>query len=459
MALVRSHIPFATKLKNYPEQDGVLTYNAAVQSPIWKYFNPDEIEIVGGTTSAVDTGSYYTDFKPRRNRVFPDLTKKVYRASWTMQKATGSISLSETSGEVKIGFTKTFVINRAGDGAISVLSSNANVARVSLSGNVVTITGVSVGDATITISVAEGRNYLATSAAYSCRSRKTQITIPTVTDTLKIFTGNAQSPTITNAPSTSLVTLTGTTSATNYSATPYSFTYTIKNTNAYEWANGSTAPLTFTWSISKKSITKPTIDTAHGTTFDYDGEVKYLKWYYLTDKPVTVTNNGRTEVGEQTVTISLNDKNNMQWTEDGTTTDLTWTLTVNAVSPDGLIAYARDAVNTSTDSDFWSLGSFTAANTLTFDENDKATVEISCSTQYVSGYKAALCLGWNSDNVTYVSTTATSSSDKKSDAPSTFANFAKVKTFFKSGTIPFSFKVYIEHHGIQYEILFNVKST
>ena len=52
-------------------------------------------------------------------------------------------------------------MTRAGDGKISVKSSNTSVATVALSGTTVTITSVSYGAATITVSVAEGTNHTA----------------------------------------------------------------------------------------------------------------------------------------------------------------------------------------------------------------------------------------------------------------------------------------------------------
>ena len=171
MALVKSHIPFAIKLDNYPEQAGTLTYNTKAQSPTWKNFNANEIEVVGGTNSEINAGTYYRLFKPLMKYVFPNGTKKVYSAAWTIGKAAGKVTLSATSGEVKVKFTQSFTVSRLGDGVISAKSSNTKVATVSVSGNTVTITGVSVGDATITVSVAEGTNYLAPSefVYYQCK--------------------------------------------------------------------------------------------------------------------------------------------------------------------------------------------------------------------------------------------------------------------------------------------------
>ena len=195
MAFVKNHIPWAIKLKNYPEVRGDLTYNGKNQSPVWNYFNPDEVEIVGGTASAVNAGTYTIQFKPRMKYVFPNGTKKIYSTTWTINKANNVVSLSESTGDVKIKFTRRFTVSRLGDGAISATSRNPSIATVSVSGNVVTVTGVGVGQAVIDIKIAEGTNYFAAQTTYVARSSKTKITIPTVSDTSFTYSGSRYDPT------------------------------------------------------------------------------------------------------------------------------------------------------------------------------------------------------------------------------------------------------------------------
>ena len=62
--------------------------------------------------------------------------------------------------------TGTITVTRAGDGVISASSSNTSVATVSVSGTIVTVSGVSetAGSATITVNVARGTDYKAASA-------------------------------------------------------------------------------------------------------------------------------------------------------------------------------------------------------------------------------------------------------------------------------------------------------
>ena len=78
------------------------------------------------------------------------------------EKSEGSLSLSASSGTIRyVSDTKTFTVTRAGDGAISVKSSNTKVATATLSGNTVTVKPTGTGTATITVSVAEGTNHKA----------------------------------------------------------------------------------------------------------------------------------------------------------------------------------------------------------------------------------------------------------------------------------------------------------
>ena len=78
------------------------------------------------------------------------------------EKSEGSLSLSASSGTIRyVNGTATFTVTRAGDGAISVKSSDEKIAVATLSGNTVTVKPKGTGTATITVSVAEGTNHKA----------------------------------------------------------------------------------------------------------------------------------------------------------------------------------------------------------------------------------------------------------------------------------------------------------
>lgn len=86
--------------------------------------------------------------------------------SWSIAKATGSVSASPTSVSLTSNqLSDTITVTRTGDGAITAQSSNNNVATVSVSETVITVTAVASGSAIITINVAAGTNYNATNTS------------------------------------------------------------------------------------------------------------------------------------------------------------------------------------------------------------------------------------------------------------------------------------------------------
>ena len=144
-----------------PSQSGALTYTGAAQSPSWTGYNSAQLTL-GGVTSGTDAGSYNATFTPTANYRWSDGTTTAKTVAWTIGKAAGSLSLSAASLELTTAApTGAITVTRAGNGAISAVSNNTGAAKVSVSGNVVTVTGLANGSATITINVAEGDNYLA----------------------------------------------------------------------------------------------------------------------------------------------------------------------------------------------------------------------------------------------------------------------------------------------------------
>lgn len=149
-----------TKIETVPSATGSLVYNGKEQSPTWLAYDPEQLTMTG-TTSAVNAGTYTVAFTPTTKYKWADGTTAAKFATWTIAKATGTLSLSASSGSIldQKGTKKTFTVNYNGDAAISVSSSNTGVATVSVSGKTVTITSVANGSATITVSVGSSNNY------------------------------------------------------------------------------------------------------------------------------------------------------------------------------------------------------------------------------------------------------------------------------------------------------------
>jgi len=144
-----------------PSQSGTLTYDGNAKTPSWSNYDTAKMTI-GGTTTGTNAGSYTATFTPTANYRWADGSTTAKEVTWTIGKAAGSLTLSESAVTLNSDNTsKTVTVTRSGNGTISVESSNTSVATVSLSGNTITIRSVNdtTGTATITVKVAASDNY------------------------------------------------------------------------------------------------------------------------------------------------------------------------------------------------------------------------------------------------------------------------------------------------------------
>jgi hypothetical protein len=150
-----------------PSQSGSLTYTGSTLSPSWSNHNSAQLTM-GGTTSAVDAGTYAATFTPTANYQWSDGTTAAKSVNWIVYRASGSLSINPTSITLEPANPVAYItVTRAGDGAITAVSSDTSVASCSVSGTTVTISSVNdmLGTATITVSVAQGTNHNAPSNA------------------------------------------------------------------------------------------------------------------------------------------------------------------------------------------------------------------------------------------------------------------------------------------------------
>ena len=97
----------------------------------------------------------------------------------------------------------------------------------------------------------------------------------------------------------------------------------LKDKDNYEWEDGSTTDLTFTFNIKKAKVEKPVKDEED---FIYNGEEQTYEletsdYYEITG---TLT---KVDAGSNDIIVSLKDVDNYEW-EDGSTTDLTFTFNI-----------------------------------------------------------------------------------------------------------------------------------
>ena len=155
---------------------------------------------------------------------------------------------------------------------------------------------------------------------------KKSVTKPTLSGSYT-YNGKNQAVTINNYDSAAM-TISGTQSATNAG------TYTIKFTlnKGYAWADGTTDVLSFTWSIGRKAVTKPTLSGS----FTYSGSAQTVTVNNYNSTAMTISGTqSATKVGDYHVYFTLN--SNYKWA-DGTTTklDLTWRIKAAVTYPDAI---------------------------------------------------------------------------------------------------------------------------
>lgn len=304
-----------------PYQSSSLTYNGNAQSPSWTNYNSAQMTM-SGDTSKTDAGTYTTTFTPTSNYKWTDGSITAKSVSWSIGKASDTLTLSKTSISLTTSTkSTTFTATRSGAGAVSASSSNTSVATVSVSGTTVTVTGVSNGSATITVSVAESANYNAPDSKTVSVSVQLNVSIPNIpsqSGTLT-YSGSSQSPSWSNYDSTQL-TLGGTTSGTN--AGSYNATFTPKS--GYQWSDGTTSAKTVSWSIGKMSLTVP----AQSGSLTYTGSSQTPSWTNYNSNTMTIDGSTTgTNAGSYTATFTLKNTNNYQWS-DGTTSikSVTWQI-------------------------------------------------------------------------------------------------------------------------------------
>ena len=146
------------KAVSVPTQKTALTYNGKGQTVTW---TSTEGLTFSGTQSATNAGTYSPTATPDANHKWSDGTTTAKTLTWTIAKAAGSLSVDKSSVTLNNATpTATIQITQVGDGALTVTSSNPSVVTATLDGKKLNLGGVVNGTATITISAAEGMNYL-----------------------------------------------------------------------------------------------------------------------------------------------------------------------------------------------------------------------------------------------------------------------------------------------------------
>lgn len=169
---------------------------------------------------------------------------------------------------------------------------------------------------------------------------KASLPKPTASGTALTYDGTPQSPTLTGFDANTM-SRSGDLEKTN--AGSYSMTVSLNDTTNAEWSDGSTSAIQVPWSIAKRSFEKPTITSG---AFTYNGSAKTPDVSSAFDS-ANMTKGGdtsKTNAGDYTLTISLNDTDNNQWS-DGSTAALSLPWTINKAN--GSISVSPTTLNIS----------------------------------------------------------------------------------------------------------------
>lgn len=144
------------------------TYNGNVISVTdpsnWNNFNSSYMSI-GGTTSSTNAGIYAATFTLGSNYRWTDGSTSSINVNWTINKATGSFTLSTSSVSINASnySTGVTVTVSSATGTVTVSSNNSTACPASINGNIITIkgNGSTAGSFTVTVSCAASTNYTA----------------------------------------------------------------------------------------------------------------------------------------------------------------------------------------------------------------------------------------------------------------------------------------------------------
>ena len=250
-----------------------------------------------------------------------------------IDKADGSVTLDSTSGSITYPGTVSFnVTGNTSGGTLSVSSNKTGVATASISGTKVTVTaGTTAGSATITVTSAETDNYNSASASYTITVSNGTISV-SASGWSGTYDGNAHSITLSVSSPSGTTIKYRTASSGDYTLTTNP-TYTNVGTYTVYYQVSKAGYTTVTGSkqvvIEAKELTIPTLSG----TYTYNGSEQTATLSNFDSNTMSVSNNKRTNAGNQNISVSLKNTNNYVWSDGSTTAkSISWTIKQLTVS-------------------------------------------------------------------------------------------------------------------------------
>ncbi len=188
-----------------------------------------------------------------------------------------------------------------------------------------TLSGTNVGEQTVTVSLknslyswADGSNAAKT---YTITITKAIVELPTLNELSYEWTGSAITPDV--VYDDTLISVTGNTSGTNIGS--YTITFTLNDTEYYQWADETIEDKTIAWEITKIIVALPTLDAL---TYEWTGSAITPDVVYDNTLISATDDLSGTNIGSYTITFTLNDTEYYQWADE-TIEDktITWEIT------------------------------------------------------------------------------------------------------------------------------------
>lgn len=252
-----------------------------------------------GTTSAIDANTYTAKATPASGHGWPDGTTGTKTVTWSIARkksASASAANKTYNGNDQTGVTGS---NVTWSGTTTAKNAGGYTAYATPTSNYAWSDGTT-GSKTITWSIS-----------------KASVTIPSLSDTDKTYTGSSQSPTVNNRDSNK-VGQSGTVAAIN--AGTYTVTWNLIDSNNYKWSDNTTANKSANWTIARAKTA-----TASASNKNYNGtEQTGVSGSYVTWTGTTKA------INPNSYTATATPDSNHAWS-DGTTTakSFTWSILQN----------------------------------------------------------------------------------------------------------------------------------
>ena len=253
----------------------------------------------------------------------------------------------------------------------------------------------------------------------------TLVTKPTISGNSFTYNGSAQGPTITW--STGMEDYCNVVNATATDVGIYTLTISLKDTSTSLWDDATTADVTYTYSINKIPVTKPTIS---GTSFTYNGSAQGPTITFATGMAqyCDVTNGTNTPAGSYTAVVSLKNTTNTEWA-DHTTANITQAYTINKATPTVTLNPTSMTLNTSTTSKAIAVSWTGDGASASIASSNTSLATVSPATLSAAGNTTVIAKGTTGSVTITVTVAAGTNYNSASATCSVTCSFVPLKTF------------------------------